>query len=308
VRTPGPRQSPPAPPVEAAPLAGTGGPPVPELPPPPGAHWGTCFPTWLPSSSPILIAPRACPPPSRPPATPGADGDAPPAPGCGSPRSRTALATAQAARTVTGRAQRRLGGHQGACRVGAVTLPRRAGSLPAARAIRALYSTGSTPMSDSNAGVGLSIKFHPGLRPIASIRSSASAAAARASGPDASIRSCATPPSSGITADRSYGTVGARADLGKRRLFKVGWTVPVDDRLTEQVPRDADQLGSWLRTSDRRRHSQTDSRTRRHGHRRMAAAPAGGMPVPGSETTCLRFGAPSRDIAPADQKRIAHVQ
>lgn len=84
-----------------------GGPPVPELPPPSGAHWGTCFPTWLPSSSPILIAPRACPPPSSPPATPGADGVAPPAPGCGSPRSRTALATAQAARTVTGPRARR---------------------------------------------------------------------------------------------------------------------------------------------------------------------------------------------------------
>ncbi len=41
-----------------------------------------------------------------------------------------------------------------------------------------------------------------------------------------------TPPSSGITAGRSYGTLVARADLGKRRLFEVGCTVPGDDRLT----------------------------------------------------------------------------
>jgi len=46
-------------------------------------------------------------------------------------------------------------------------------------------------MYASNAGVGFSSKLEPGSRPIASIRSRASAAVARASGPDDSIRNCA---------------------------------------------------------------------------------------------------------------------
>jgi hypothetical protein len=64
------------------------------------------------------------------------------------------------------------------------------------------------------------------------------------------------------------------SELPKYRPSHLPNRVPLHDRLAEQVPRDADRLGSWLRTSDRRRHSQTDSRTRRHGHRRMAVLPA----------------------------------
>ena len=61
-----------------------------------------------------------------------------------------------------------------------------------------------------------------------------------------------TPPSSGITADRSYGTLGARVDLGERRLFEAGCTVPGDDRLSEQSqePPAGSVVGSVPRISD----------------------------------------------------------
>jgi len=44
-----------------------------------------------------------------------------------------------------------------------------------------------------------------------------------------------TPRSSRIPPDRSYGTLGARTDLGKRRSLKVGCTVPGDDRQSERL-------------------------------------------------------------------------
>jgi len=38
-----------------------------------------------------------------------------------------------------------------------------------------------------------------------------------------------SPPSSGIAADRSYGTLCDPTELGERPLFKVGCTIPGDD-------------------------------------------------------------------------------
>jgi len=75
--------------------------------------------------------------------------------------------------------------------------------------------------------------------------------------------------------------------------------------LSEQVPRDADRLGSWLRTPDRRQNSQTDSGTRRRGQLRMAAVLPGGMPVSRNRDGQGRINTPAVGISSSSALPIA---